>query len=80
MEQDRKRQEYVRIIKMNVQGIYEWYGSEGVDEDEYKLYFNDTATTEIYTSLFVGSVRCVSEPAPQIFLTLHKITVPLKVV
>ena len=22
-------------------------------------YFNDTATTEIYTSLFVGSVRCV---------------------
>ena len=21
--------------------------------------FNDTATTEIYTSLFVGSVRCV---------------------
>ena len=24
-----------------------------------KFYFNDTATTEIYTSLFVGSVRCV---------------------
>ena len=23
------------------------------------LHFNDTATTEIYTSLFVGSVRCV---------------------
>ena len=23
------------------------------------LIFNDTATTEIYTSLFVGSVRCV---------------------
>ena len=22
-------------------------------------FFNDTATTEIYTSLFVGSVRCV---------------------
>ena len=22
-------------------------------------HFNDTATTEIYTSLFVGSVRCV---------------------
>ena len=24
-----------------------------------KEYFNDTATTEIYTILFVGSVRCV---------------------
>ena len=24
-----------------------------------KLFFNDTATTEIYTILFVGSVRCV---------------------
>ena len=24
-----------------------------------KNFFNDTATTEIYTSLFVGSVRCV---------------------
>ena len=23
------------------------------------VFFNDTATTEIYTSLFVGSVRCV---------------------
>ena len=23
------------------------------------IFFNDTATTEIYTSLFVGSVRCV---------------------
>src|SRR5665647_2409808 len=23
------------------------------------FFFNDTATTEIYTSLFVGSVRCV---------------------
>ena len=26
---------------------------------EIELFFNDTATTEIYTSLFVGSVRCV---------------------
>ncbi len=25
------------------------------------FFFNDTATTEIYTILFVGSVRCVSE-------------------
>ena len=24
-----------------------------------KNFFNDTATTEIYTILFVGSVRCV---------------------
>ena len=24
-----------------------------------KFFFNDTATTEIYTILFVGSVRCV---------------------
>ena len=24
-----------------------------------QIFFNDTATTEIYTSLFVGSVRCV---------------------
>ena len=26
---------------------------------EKKLFFNDTATTEIYTSIVVGSVRCV---------------------
>ena len=26
---------------------------------EKNFFFNDTATTEIYTSLFVGSVRCV---------------------
>ena len=25
----------------------------------YDFFFNDTATTEIYTILFVGSVRCV---------------------
>ena len=24
-----------------------------------KFFFNDTATTEIYTDYFVGSVRCV---------------------
>ena len=28
-------------------------------DDLDSLFFNDTATTEIYTSLFVGSVRCV---------------------
>eukprot|EP00828_Plagiopyla_frontata_P030489 TRINITY_DN39703_c0_g1_i1.p2 TRINITY_DN39703_c0_g1~~TRINITY_DN39703_c0_g1_i1.p2 ORF type:complete len:156 (+),score=18.79 TRINITY_DN39703_c0_g1_i1:38-505(+) len=27
------------------------------------LFFNDSATTEIYTILFVGSVRCVQETA-----------------
>ena len=27
--------------------------------DELGFAFNDTATTEIYTILFVGSVRCV---------------------
>eukprot|EP00828_Plagiopyla_frontata_P028754 TRINITY_DN3715_c0_g1_i1.p2 TRINITY_DN3715_c0_g1~~TRINITY_DN3715_c0_g1_i1.p2 ORF type:complete len:201 (-),score=25.66 TRINITY_DN3715_c0_g1_i1:125-727(-) len=27
------------------------------------FFFNDTATTEIYTILFVGSVRCVQETA-----------------
>ena len=26
---------------------------------KWVFFFNDTATTEIYTSLFVGSVRCV---------------------
>ena len=30
----------------------------GITLDSY-LNFNDTATTEIYTILFVGSVRCV---------------------
>eukprot|EP00828_Plagiopyla_frontata_P006975 TRINITY_DN1318_c0_g1_i1.p2 TRINITY_DN1318_c0_g1~~TRINITY_DN1318_c0_g1_i1.p2 ORF type:complete len:150 (-),score=28.56 TRINITY_DN1318_c0_g1_i1:146-595(-) len=28
------------------------------------FFFNDAATTEIYTILFVGSVRCVQETAP----------------
>ena len=28
-------------------------------EDEFCIAFNDTATPEIYTSAFVGSVRCV---------------------
>ena len=27
--------------------------------ERLKVFFNDTATTEIYTILFVGSVRCV---------------------
>lgn len=31
-----------------------------INELEYQLFFfNDTATTEIYTLTFVGSVRCV---------------------
>ena len=29
----------------------------------YFFFFNDTATTEIYTILFVGSVRCVQRQA-----------------
>ena len=29
--------------------------NQGLD----KIFFNDTATTEIYTPLLVGSVRCV---------------------
>ena len=28
-------------------------------KNPFMIFFNDTATTEIYTSLFVGSVRCV---------------------
>ena len=31
----------------------------GALEAQIIFFFNDTATTEIYTSLFVGSVRCV---------------------
>ena len=27
--------------------------------EQNRVFFNDTATTEIYTILFVGSVRCV---------------------
>ena len=30
-----------------------------ISPEEIAFPFNDTATTEIYTSLFVGSVRCV---------------------
>ena len=30
-----------------------------ITPDKSPEFFNDTATTEIYTSLFVGSVRCV---------------------
>ena len=41
------------------------YESSFVDAKQYRYpkaiseVFNDTATTEIYTILFVGSVRCV---------------------
>ena len=31
----------------------------GEDNIISSIFFNDTATTEIYTILFVGSVRCV---------------------
>ncbi len=34
------------------------------------FFFNDTATPEIYTSLFVGSVRCVYERALSLSLSL----------
>ena len=34
------------------------------EKKELEKIFNDTATTEIYTSLFVGSVRCVLETGP----------------
>ena len=29
------------------------------DSESIYFFFNDTATTEVYTILFVGSVRCV---------------------
>ncbi len=32
---------------------------EAMPIDVRKFFFDDTATAEIYTSLFVGSVRCV---------------------
>ena len=37
------------------------HGSDSIDnaKKEIEFFFNDTATTEIYTILFVGSVRCV---------------------
>ena len=35
------------------------YFAFDVTNKEIANFFNDTATTEIYTSLFVGSVRCV---------------------
>ena len=42
----------------------EWCGvcflfNEKANTDLYIFFFDDTATTEFYTSLFVGSVRCV---------------------
>ena len=49
--------------KLDVTSIQEWKEAEK-SFSEYtsgtcNIFFNDTATTEIYTSLFVGSVRCV---------------------
>ena len=38
--------------------FFEYKFSRSVIE-ECTHFFNDTATTEIYTILFVGSVRCV---------------------
>eukprot|EP00831_Metopus_contortus_P067090 TRINITY_DN59836_c0_g1_i2.p1 TRINITY_DN59836_c0_g1~~TRINITY_DN59836_c0_g1_i2.p1 ORF type:complete len:157 (-),score=24.40 TRINITY_DN59836_c0_g1_i2:206-676(-) len=35
--------------------------SSSIDYDEYSFFFNDPATTEIYTRSIVGSVRCVQE-------------------
>ena len=52
-------------ITYDVDEVLEYYDEDRIREYvEYilkneKEYFNDTATTEIYTSLFVGSVRCV---------------------
>ena len=39
-------------------GIQEWMGYVGIKKMEGD-FFNDTATTEIYTRSIVGSVRCV---------------------
>ena len=39
-------------------GVIETNKSEKEEDRLYEI-FNDTATTEIYTILFVGSVRCV---------------------
>eukprot|EP00831_Metopus_contortus_P030006 TRINITY_DN24653_c0_g1_i4.p2 TRINITY_DN24653_c0_g1~~TRINITY_DN24653_c0_g1_i4.p2 ORF type:complete len:152 (-),score=40.33 TRINITY_DN24653_c0_g1_i4:57-512(-) len=35
------------------------------------FFFNDTATTEIYTRSIVGSVRCVQETDIQVLLDMH---------
>ena len=39
--------------------IFVVMGLSGSGKSTLIRFFNDTATTEIYTSLFVGSVRCV---------------------
>ena len=53
-------------IEKSVKGFFQpkllnWAGDEVGDMICFDVvfFFNDTATTEIYTSLFVGSVRCV---------------------
>ena len=39
--------------------LVDWYVDVGPDDSICCLFFNDTATTEIYTRSLVGSVRCV---------------------
>ena len=52
-----------RIIKRRLAQKLSFLKQESVEKlpssQELKDFFNDTATTEIYTILFVGSVRCV---------------------
>ena len=38
---------------------WDWYKTKTGNKNASRANFNDTATTEIYTILFVGSVRCV---------------------
>ena len=45
------------LVVIGIGGSY--LGSKAVISALTSPFFNDTATTEIYTSLFVGSVRCV---------------------
>mgnify|MGYP000985294963 CR=1 FL=1 len=42
-----------------------------------RFFFNDTATTEIYTSLFVGSVRCVYATAIEVLQGFIKTAAPI---
>ena len=47
------------ITKIKMMTISKELAEQHYGEHKDKPFFNDTATTEIYTSLFVGSVRCV---------------------
>ena len=69
------RAHYQNYLNNNTDGLKELWSTDlkiymneteakGVDDivsviQAQHAAFNDTATTEIYTSLFVGSVRCV---------------------